>query len=76
MCIRDRLDVPPTFVSFAVAMTKASKVISPEFKRAGSFVCLVRPNYAANGVPEAVSQKRVFALVESGICLLYTSRCV
>ena len=63
----EQLDVPPTFVSFAVAMTKASKVISPEFKRAGSFVCLVRPNYAANGVPEAVSQKRVFALVESGI---------
>lgn len=63
----EQLDVPPTFVSFAVAMTKASKVISPEFKRAGSFVCLVRPNYAANGVPEAVSQKRVFALVKSGI---------
>ena len=31
----EQLDVPPTFVSFAVAMTKASKVISPEFKTCG-----------------------------------------
>ena len=63
----EQLDVPPTFVSFAVAMTKAAKVISPEFKRAGSLVCLLRPEYTADGVPEAASQKRVFSAVEAGV---------
>ncbi len=37
----ETLDVPPTLVSFAVAMTKASKVISAEFKQAGSRVVLL-----------------------------------
>ncbi|MEE1281871.1 MAG: phosphoribosylformylglycinamidine synthase, partial [Acutalibacteraceae bacterium] len=35
------LDVPPTLVSFAVAMTKASKTISAEFKNAGSKVLYI-----------------------------------
>ncbi len=35
------IDVPPTLVSFAVAMTKASKTISTEFKKAGSKVIYV-----------------------------------
>jgi phosphoribosylformylglycinamidine synthase len=35
------LDVPPTLVSFAVAMTKASKTVSSEFKKAGSKVVYV-----------------------------------
>ena len=35
------LDVPPTLVSFAVAMTKASKTVSAEFKKAGSRVIYV-----------------------------------
>ena len=35
------IDVPPTLVSFAVSMTKASKTISTEFKNAGSKVIYV-----------------------------------
>ncbi len=35
------IDVPPTLVSFAVAMTKASATISAEFKKAGSKVIYV-----------------------------------
>ena len=35
------LDVPPTLVSFAVGMTKASKTISAEFKKAGSTVLYI-----------------------------------
>ncbi len=35
------LDVPPTLVSFAVAMTKASKTVSAEFKKAGSRVIYI-----------------------------------
>ncbi len=37
----EEIDVPPTLVSFAVAMTKASKTISTEFKKAGSKVIYV-----------------------------------
>ncbi|MEE0059435.1 MAG: phosphoribosylformylglycinamidine synthase subunit PurQ, partial [Acutalibacteraceae bacterium] len=37
----EELDVPPTLVSFAVAMTKASKTISAEFKKAGSKVVYI-----------------------------------
>ena len=37
----EQLDVPPTLVSFAVTMTKASKTISSEFKKAGSRVIYV-----------------------------------
>lgn len=37
----NELDVPPTLVSFAVTMAKASKVSSAEFKKAGSNVYLV-----------------------------------
>ena len=37
----ENLDVPPTLVSFAVAMTKASKTVSAEFKKADSKVIYV-----------------------------------
>ncbi len=37
----ENLDVPPTLVSFAVAMTKASGTVSAEFKKVGSRVIYV-----------------------------------
>lgn len=37
----ETIDVPPTLVSFAVAMTKASKTVSAEFKNVGSKVIYV-----------------------------------
>ncbi len=37
----EQLDVPPTLVSFAVTMTKASKTISAAFKKSGSTVVLL-----------------------------------
>ncbi|MBQ3140705.1 MAG: phosphoribosylformylglycinamidine synthase, partial [Clostridia bacterium] len=39
----ENIDVPPTLISFAVSTAKADKVISPEFKKAGSGVYLVVP---------------------------------
>ena len=36
------MDVPPTLVSFAIAPEKAEHILSPEFKEAGSPVCLFR----------------------------------
>ena len=66
----EALDVPPTLVSFAVATTKAQVVISPEFKKIGSFIALLAPQYRESGLPEAESMKQVFqqlyTLTQSG----------
>ncbi len=43
------IDVPPTLISFAVSTAKASKVISPEFKKAGSVIGLLKPVTDENG---------------------------
>ena len=47
----EKLDVPPTLISFAVTMGKTSEVISPEFKKAGNKVVLLKPEYDENGLP-------------------------
>ena len=39
----EELDVPPTLVSFAVTMTKASKTISAAFKNAGIYCVVLLP---------------------------------
>ena len=68
------IDVPPTIISFAVAMTKSGTVISPEFKRANAHVVLIEPAKTADGlydkadlnecyrqVAEAIAQGRIDA---------------
>ena len=65
------IDVPPTLVSFAVAMTKASKTISAEFKKPGSKVIYVPvPENKESLVPDWDKLKAmytaVFALAEEG----------
>ncbi|MBE5741990.1 MAG: phosphoribosylformylglycinamidine synthase [Clostridiales bacterium] len=54
------LDVPPTLVSFAVTTGKGDEVISNEFKKSGSKVYLITPDYDQNGLPVADSQKAVY----------------
>ena len=56
----EQLDVPPTLVSFAVTMGERNRAISPEFKRAGSRVVLLRPKWNEWGLPEPDSLKAVF----------------
>ncbi len=65
------IDVPPTLVSFAVAMSKASKTVSSEFKQAGSKVIYVPvPENKATLMPEwdklVAMYKAVYALMEQG----------
>ena len=65
------IDVPPTLVSFAVAMTKASKTVSAEFKQAGSRVIYVPvPEDKASLMPDwdrlVAMYKAVYALIDSG----------
>ncbi len=60
----ENLDVPPTLVSFAVAIGNTDTVISPEFKLPGSKVVLLQPEYDDALLPNADSLKAVFAKAE------------
>ena len=54
------IDVPPTLVSFAVTTDKIGNIISNEFKKPGSKVICLRPEYDGNGLPKADSLLTVF----------------
>ena len=56
----ENLDVPPTLVSFAVAVGNTDHVLSPEFKQAGSKVILLQPETTDGLLPKAESLKAVF----------------
>ncbi len=60
----ENLDVPPTLVSFAVAIGNTDNVISPEFKLPGSKVVLLQPEYDDALLPNINSLKAVFAKAE------------
>ena len=67
----EQLDVPPTLVSFAVTMTKASKTISSEFKKAGSrviYVPLPEDDKTAMPIWSQVKEmyQKVYDLMEQG----------
>ncbi len=51
----EKLDVPPTLVSFAVTTEKTDSIATPEFKAAGNKVVIIRPEYDENDLPKAAS---------------------
>ena len=59
------IDVPPTLVSFAVTTDKVKNVISPEFKKAGNKVIVLKPIYDENGLPKKESIIALFDKVNS-----------
>ncbi len=59
----EELDVPPTLVSFAVTTSDVKNIVSPEFKKAGNKVVLLKPEYDENGLPKTDSLLDVFANV-------------
>ena len=62
----DDMDVPPTLVSFAVAVDKLANVVSPEFKVAGSRVALIQPAYREDDLlPQTDSLLAAFDAVEN-----------
>ena len=67
----EKLDVPPTLISFAVTPGKIPEVVSPEFKFSGSKVIWLRPEVGEDGLPKAESLLAVFskvrALCEDGV---------
>ncbi len=60
----EEIDVPPTLVSFAVSVANAKNIISDEFKKAGSKVALIVPEYDGNKLVNFDSLKSVFKKVE------------
>ncbi|MBQ9196512.1 MAG: phosphoribosylformylglycinamidine synthase [Clostridia bacterium] len=59
----EKLDVPPTLVSFAVTTAKTGEIVSPEFKRAGSKVVLLAAETDENGLPDTASLLETFDTV-------------
>ena len=59
----ESLDVPPTLISFAVTAEKTGNIVSNEFKKAGSKVCVLAPEYDAQGLPTSESLLRSFDTV-------------
>ena len=57
------LDVPPTLTSFAVAPVKADKVISQEFKKAGSTVIMFTVKRDENDLPDFDYLKKMYDTV-------------
>ena len=59
----ENISVPPTLISFAVAYDKAANIISPEFKKAGHKVVILKPETDENGIPACESLTRNFDAV-------------
>ena len=61
----EKLDVPPTLVSFAVTTDKVKNVTANEFKKAGDKVVLIAPEYNKNDLPDIASLLAVYGKVTS-----------
>ena len=66
----EKLDVPPTLVSFAVTTAKTDDIVSPEAKAAGHKLIRLAPEKDENGLPTAESLlalfEKVTALMRAG----------
>lgn len=59
----EKLDVPPTLVSFAVTTEKTNDIVSPEFKKAGNKVYKLSAEFDKNGLPKTDSLIKLFDTV-------------
>lgn len=50
-------DVPPTVIAFGAAVREQEQLITPDFKKAGSRVYLLMPDYADNHLPVAEDER-------------------
>ena len=63
----EKLNVPPTLVSFAVATVDADKIISPEFKASGHKIYLVECPRDEFNIPDFHALRKKFTTVNSHI---------
>jgi len=61
------LNVPPTLVSFAVATEKASNIISPEFKKMGNHIYLIKHQPDELGNPNLEQLEKIFDFIVENI---------
>ncbi len=61
----EKLDVPPTLVSFAVTTENTGSIVSPEFKSADHNVVFIKPEYDKEGLPITSSLLSVYDTVTS-----------
>ncbi len=75
----EKLDVPPTLVSFAVTTGKVENIVSPEFKKTNSKVILLKCDYDSDNLPIASSLIKnyeiVYNLVKQGKALAIYTPC-
>ena len=69
----EKLDVPPTLVSFAVSTDKVQNIVSPEFKKAGNKVIILKPEFGCDNLPKAES---LIALFDKVTCALRSGKAV
>ena len=64
------INVPPALISFAVCVEDADKIISPEFKKAGSRIVALVPEYDDRGIMDFEKYRRtmdkVYDLIQDG----------
>ena len=73
----ENIDVPPTLISFAVSVTDTDHVVSDEWKGAGHYLYMLKPDYDSNDLVNWESLRQVFARVsayikEGKVCSAYT----
>ena len=61
------LNVPPTLIAFGIATTDSSNIISPEFKKSGNKLYLIKHNPLANYLPNVDELKKNFDYVRENI---------
>ena len=72
----EKMDVPPTLISFAVTTENIDNIVSPEFKSAGNYVYLIKPEYTKDKLPDTDSLKKVFGKVTTLIHDKYAVSCM
>lgn len=61
------INVPPTLISFAVTTESTDNIISPEFKREGNYIYLVKPVFNEDFTPVYSSLKENFKKIRDNI---------
>ncbi|MBQ9940523.1 MAG: phosphoribosylformylglycinamidine synthase [Clostridia bacterium] len=61
----EKIDVPPTIVSFAIAPFDARNIVTGEFKKAGSKIFMLLPKYDSDGVVDFEDLKNLFDYVHT-----------
>ena len=63
----EQLNVPPTLIAFGVSTVRASRVISPEFKRTGSRIYLLSVLALPDRMPDTEALKALWTAMEAAI---------